>query len=298
MKFLLYIFNFKNLLFGIFFGFFLIFIGSFIVNYIIKNSNHRLAKIYGSQSIDENTIFFIGNSRSVPFNSSNFKTSINILNLSHNSMTAFEVENIIKAIKEKNKTQKKIYIELTSLTDDSVQCLYSIFYDFKFYFGKNSIEKSCKRQIFFEKLIPISKINNELFYRLLYYYKFPEKDQLWTNNYKMSQATCVNPKESDLMKHFFSKNSEKKMYKISTELMNKYSDGNTKILFFIAPVYQNSNLALNMEKNFLEKKLKNLIKFNTLLDKKFFKNCNMFTDTLHLSVSGVGAVKKIIFSDF
>jgi hypothetical protein len=53
-----------------------------------------------------------------------------------------------------------------------------------------------------------------------------------------------------------------------------------------------------MEKNFLEKKLKNLIKFNTLLDKKFFKNCNMFTDTLHLSVSGVGAVKKIIFSDF
>jgi hypothetical protein len=132
MKFLLYIFNFKNLLFGIFFGFFLIFIGSFIVNDIIKNSNHRLAKIYGSQSIDENTIFFIGNSRSVPFNSSNFKTSINILNLSHNSMTAFEVENIIKAIKEKNKTQKKIYIELTSLTDDSVQCLYSIFYDFKF----------------------------------------------------------------------------------------------------------------------------------------------------------------------
>ena len=111
MKFLLYILNFKNLLFGIFFSFFLIFIGSFIVNHIIKNSNHRLAKIYGSQNIDDVSIFFIGNSRSVPFNSSNFKTSINILNLSHNSMTAFEVENIIKAIKEKNKKQKNIYIE-------------------------------------------------------------------------------------------------------------------------------------------------------------------------------------------
>ena len=42
----------------------------------------------------------------------------------------------------KNKKQKNIYIELTSLTDDSVQCLYSIFYDFKFYFGKNSIEST------------------------------------------------------------------------------------------------------------------------------------------------------------
>lgn len=298
MKLLLYIFNFKKLFFGIFFGFFLIFIGSLVINYIIKNSNHRLAKIYGSQNIDNNSIFFIGNSRSVPFNSSNFKTSINILNLSHNSMTAFEVENIIKAIKEKNKKEKNIYIELTSLTDDSVQCLYSIFYDFKFYFGKNSIEKECKRQIFFEKLFPISKINNELFYRLLYYYKFPEKDQLWTNNYKMSQATCVDPKESDLMKHFFSKDSEKKMYKISTELLNKYSDSNTKIFFFIAPVYQDSNLAMSMEKKFLEKNLKNLIKFNTLLEKQFFKNCNMFTDTLHLSVSGVGAIKKNVFPDF
>lgn len=148
MKLLLYIFNFKKLFLGVFFGFFLIFIGSLVVNYIINNSNHRLAKIYGSKNIDDSSIFFIGNSRSVPFNSSNFKTSINILNLSHNSMTAFEVENIIKAIKEKNKKQKNIYIELTSLTDDSVQCLYSIFYDFKFYFGKNSIEKECKRQIF------------------------------------------------------------------------------------------------------------------------------------------------------
>ena len=88
------------------------------------------------------------------------------------------------------------------------------------------------------------------------------------------------------------------MYKISTELVNKYSDSNTKIFFFIAPVYQDSNLAMSMEKKFLEKNLKNLIKFNTLLDKEFFKNCNMFTDTLHLSVSGVGAIKKIIFSDF
>ena len=88
------------------------------------------------------------------------------------------------------------------------------------------------------------------------------------------------------------------MYKISTELTKKYSDSNTKIFFFIAPVYQNSNPALNMEKIFLEKKLKNLIKFNILLDEKFFKNCNMFTDTLHLSISGVVAVKKIIFSDF
>jgi aspartate aminotransferase len=35
---------------------------------------------------------------------------------------------------------KKIYIEVTSLIDDNIQCQYSIFYDLKFYFGKKTPE--------------------------------------------------------------------------------------------------------------------------------------------------------------
>lgn len=295
MKHHLYISSFKKLLLGFLLGFCLVSVGSIVINYIIKNSNHRLAKIYGKNSINEYSIFFIGNSRSVPFNSSNLNSN-KILNLSHNSMTAFEVENIIKSIKIKQTNKKKIYIELTSLSDDSIQCLYSIFYDFRFYYGKSEIKNKCKRQFYFENFFPISKINNELFYRILYYYFFPKKDQLWTNNYIMPKTTCDNPKQSPLMNFFFSKASEENYYKRSAELIRKYSDKNTKIFFFISPVYQKTNLALNMENNLSLKKMENFLQFNTFLDKKFFKNCDMFTDTLHLSSNGVQNLKKTIFN--
>ena len=47
-----------------------------------------------------------------------------------------------------------------------------------------------------------------------------------------------------------------------------------------------------MEKNLLSIGLKNLIKINTVLDEKFFKDCNMFADTLHLSIQGVSLIKE------
>jgi hypothetical protein len=291
MKLLLSIFNFKKFFFGICFGIFLIFLGSFITNYLIEHSNHRLSKIYSSQLI-ESSIFFVGNSRSVPFNSDNLKTSKKVLNLSQNSMNSFEVENIIKAIKKKKQSKKIIYIELTSLVDDSIQCQYSIFYDLKFYFGKESIRQECKRILFLENLIPIAKINNELFYRIFFYYIFPKKDQQWTNQYTMPNTVCANPKTTPLIDHFFSNDSKNKMYKKSTDLLRAYSDSNTEIFFFIAPIYQKNNLAFFTEEEFLKQKNFNLIKLNTLLNKKFFKDCNMFADTLHLSSIGVNFIKE------
>lgn len=291
MNLLLYISSFRNFILGIFISLFIIFLISFVTNYIIENSNHRLSKIYSTQSITE-SIFYIGNSRAVPFTNENLKTSKKILNLSHNSMNAFEVENIIKAIKVKKAGNKKIYIEVTSLIDDNVQCQYSIFYNLNFYFGKKSIEQNCKEKFYLEKFFPIAKLNNELFYRVIYYYFFPKKDQLWFNNYKMPQTMCENPKTSDLMLHFFNKNTEKQIHKKSMDLLNSYSDLNTEIYFFISPIYQKKNFALNMEKNFLKISFKNLIKLNTILDQKFFKDCKMFADTLHLSIQGVSFIKK------
>lgn len=294
----LYIFNFKKLLIGIFCGLILLFIGSIITNYIIKNSNHRLSKIYSSQKIDA-SIFFIGNSRAVPFNNKNLNTNKKILNLSQNSINSFQVENIIKTIKSKVKNKKIIYVELTSLADYEVQCQYSIFFNLNFYFEKDEIVKNCKRKFFFEKIMPISKINNELFFRVLYYYFFPERDQLWTNSYKMPKSVCEDPKTSDLMNVFFSLKTEKIIHKKSTYLLEKYSDENTKILFFISPVYQKENHALAMEKNYLLKNFKNLIKLNIMLNKNFFKNCEMFADTLHLSADGVYKLsEKRIFNQF
>jgi hypothetical protein len=291
MKLHLYISNFRNLILGVFIGLLFAFVASLIANHIIENSNHRLSKIYSSQSITE-SVFYIGNSRAVPFSAENLKTSKKILNLSHNSMNYLEVVNIIKAVKQKKIENKKIYIEITSLIDDNVQCQYSIFYDLKFYFGKKNIEESCSKKFYLEKIFPIAKLNNELFYRVVYYYFFPKKDQLWFNNYQMPRTVCKNPETSELMVRFFNKNAEKKIYKKSMDLLNMYSDANTEIYFFISPVYQKKNFALEMEKNLLSIGLKNLIKINTVLNEKFFKDCNMFADTLHLSIRGVSMIKE------
>ena len=298
MKLLLSISSFKKLLFGIFFGLCVLVFFSYITNYIIKNSNHRLSRIYSFQKI-ESSIFFIGNSRAVPFNIQNLKSDKKIFNLSQNSMNAFQVENIIKAIKAKQKSNKKIYIELTSLADNVVQCHNSIFYDLKFFFEKKSIRNNCKRKFFFEKFIPVSKINNELFYRVLYYFFFPKEDQLWTNNYKMPETVCNNPKTSSIIQHFFSNSSELKIYDKSKHLLKLYADNNTKIFFFISPVYQNKNLALEMENKFLGMQFENLIKLNSLLNNNFFENCDMYADTIHLSANGVKTINKFkIFNDF
>ena len=286
---LLYISSFKKLIIGILLGYIIVFSLSMITNYIIENSNHRLSKIYSSQHINE-SIFFIGNSRAVPFTNKNLKNSNKILNLSHNSMNSFEVENIIKALKQKKIGKKKIYIEVTSLIDNDIQCQYSIFYDLKFYFGKKDIEHICKLKFYLQKFFPVSKVNNELFYRVLYYYFFPKQDQLWSNNYKMPISICENPATSPLMLHFFNKKSEKKIYYKSMNLLKVYSDTDTEIYFFLSPVYQKSNLALEMEKNFLNINFKNLVVVNTMLDSKFFKNCDMFADTLHLSLQGLDVI--------
>ena len=130
-----YTFSFRNLFFGIFFGIMLIFIASIIVNYIIENSNHRLSKVFSSQKINS-SIFFIGNSRAVPFNNKNLNLSKKILNLSQNSMNSFQVENIIIALKSKVPSKKTIYIELTTLANFEIQCQYSIFYNLNYYFEK------------------------------------------------------------------------------------------------------------------------------------------------------------------
>jgi hypothetical protein len=207
-------------------------------------------------------------------------------------MNSFQVENILKAVKLKQKNKKIIFIELTSIIDEEIQCQYSIFYNLKFYFGKSDIKKFCKRKFYFEKYIPISKINNELFYRIIYYYFFPDKDQTWTNTYEMPYEVCKNPKTSLLMKHFFSKASIKKMHLNAIKFLKKYSDEKTEIYFFITPVYQQINYALNTEKDFINQNFKKLVAINTLLNDSFFLNCNMFADTLHLSRNGIKSLQK------
>tara|TARA_B110000503_G_C7020376_1_gene359510 strand:- start:149 stop:796 length:648 start_codon:yes stop_codon:yes gene_type:complete len=207
-------------------------------------------------------------------------------------MNFFELNNILKSITQKINRKKIIYIELTALTEEKVQCQYSVFYDLKFYYGKKNIKEKCRLKFLLEYAIPISKINNEIFFRILYYYLFPNRDQAWTNNYKMNNSICTNPKNSSLIEFFFSESSQKLMMERSKYLLESYTDNNTKIFFFITPVYQKINHALEVEKKLLMNNFKNLIKLNTLLDKNFFNNCNMYADTIHLSKEGVTILKN------
>jgi hypothetical protein len=53
----------------------------------------------------------------------------------------------------------------------------------------------------------------------------------------------------------------------------------------------------NIEKELFKNSPKNFLRLNSLMNKNFYKDCNMFADTLHLSKLGVSIVDKILFQD-
>lgn len=286
----------KNLFLGILLSLLIILFISYIVNFIIQNSSYRLSMIYGSHNLNYKN-YFLGNSRSVPFNQKNLNHINYVYNLSHNSMNYFEVENIIKTIKKKQPENKNIFIEITSLIHNDIQCQYSIFSHLNFYPSKKNIIDFCKKKFFLEKFFPIIKVNDEIFYRVFYYFVFPKKDQEWSNNYAMPKSTCDEPNITPFLESIIDINSIKIMKTRAEKLDKLYSDNITRIFFYITPVYSKTNYALNIEKELLKNSPKNFLRLNSLLNKNFYKDCNMFADTLHLSKSGVSMVDKILFHD-
>ena len=128
MKRNLFIFN-SNLhkfILGLSCGIILILIFSITINSIIKNSNFRLSRIFSENKLLNYNIFYIGNSRAVSLNEVTLDNK-KIFNASYNSLNYHEVENILYSLKEKNITRPTIYIELTSLIDDNLECRFSIF---------------------------------------------------------------------------------------------------------------------------------------------------------------------------
>ena len=93
-------FNFKIFLKGIASGLILIYLGSFFVNYIIKNSEFRFSLIFSDQKLSNYDVFFLGNSRSVSFNKYTLQKP-NIFNLSYNSINYNELNDILFALNKK-----------------------------------------------------------------------------------------------------------------------------------------------------------------------------------------------------
>jgi len=281
--------SFIKFIYGIIFGCTIFFIISLYINYTIKESEFRFSQIFSNKQLDKYNTFVLGNSRSVSFNKFTLNYN-NIFNLSYNSINYNELLNILDALKNKTKNKPEIYIELTSLIYDNIECRFTIFTHLENFIDKKILQKNCKTQYFFEKFFPVTKFKNEIFLRTFYYSIFKNRDQKWYNNYKMPEKTCSLGKLSPFAVKIVKNENQNKMILNAKKILKE--NPNQRIKFFITPIFsKKKNYGLMIE-NYLKKNLKeiNFIEINKNLPKTFYKDCKMFADSLHLSLKGVKSV--------
>lgn len=280
--------NLSKFFLGISSGIILILIFSLTINLIIEKSNFRLSRIFSDNKLSNFNIFFLGNSRSVSLNKITLENN-NVLNISYNSLNYYEVKKILDALKGKNIKDATIYIELTSLIYDNIECRFTIFSNLNYYYHKNN--ENCKYELLLQKFLPISKVKNEIFLRILYYTFYKNEDQKWKNDYIMPKKTCLEGNLSPFAKKIVSIESKDNMIIRAQEILKKYNQFDIK--FFITPIFnKNKNYALELENEFLKNlNLNKVVSINNKIDKLFYMNCDLFADNLHLSGEGIKRIK-------
>ena len=282
--------NFKKFILGIICGLILMLFASLIINQFIEKSNFRLSRIFSENKLENYNIFFIGNSRSVSFNKKILENN-KVFNGSYNSLNFLEVQDILYALEKKSLNKAKIYIELTSLIDSSLECRFTIFMNLKNYPKKNKLKEHCKIRATLKKFLPILHVKNEIFLRIVYYTFYKNEDQLWQNNYIMPDKICTDGNLSSFAKKIITEDSQNKMIARAKKILKKYDDLDIK--FLITPLFnKKKNYSLNIENKF--KQLldeKNLFLINDKLSSTFYLDCSMFADNLHLSNRGIKAIK-------
>jgi len=290
MKKNLFIFNsnISKFILGLTSGLILILICSTVINLIIEKSNFRLSRIFSENKLSNFDIFFLGNSRSVSLNMNSLDNK-KVFNISYNSLNYNEVENILGALESKKIKDIKIYIELTSLIYDNVECRFTIFSNLSYYDDKNF--KKCKLNYLLQKFLPISKVKNEIFLRILYYSIYRDEDQKWQNNYIMSKKTCLEGNLSPFAQKIVESESKDKMILRAKEILKKFDQFDIK--FFITPIFnKKKNYAFELEKEFIKSLDYNkIVLINSKIDKSFYKDCELFADNLHLSSKGIKKIK-------
>ena len=285
-----YIFNSNliKLILGLLSGLILVSICSIFINLIIEKSNFRLSRIFSDNRLLDHNIFFLGNSRSVSLNKINLENK-KIFNTSYNSLNYHEVKNILYALKKKKLNDTKIYIEITSLINDDIECRFTIFSNLTHYKNKNFEE--CKSKLLLQKIFPISKVKNEIFLRTLYYAFYRNEDQKWQNNYIMPKKTCLEGNLSSFSQKIIDNESKNKMIVRANEIIKQYSQFDIK--FFITPIFnKKKNYALQLENDFIKNlDASNLVLINNKIDKLFYTDCELFADNLHLSIKGIKKIK-------
>jgi hypothetical protein len=269
-------------------GIFLILICSIIINLIIEKSNFRFSRIFSENKLTNFNTFFLGNSRSVSLNKITLENN-SIFNISYNSLNYHEVKKILDALEYKSLNDATIYIELTSLIYDNIECRFTIFSNLNHY--NYEFSDKCKYQFLLQRFLPISKVKNEIFLRILYYTFYRNEDQKWQNNYIMPEKTCLEGNLSPFAKKIISIESKENMITRANEILRQYNQFNIK--FFITPIFnKNKNYALELENEFLKNFNSNkIVSINNKIDKLFYMNCDLFADNLHLSGKGIKKIK-------
>lgn len=289
MKKLLYTFSFKNFIFN----FLVILIFFYLLQLIFlkeifKNSGFRLNKVFNGDYNDVENII-LGNSRS--YSLSFYSDKKKNLNFSFNEMTFQNLEQILNAI-EKKSTKSNIFIEITSLLDEEYNCSYHTFILHEF-FDLEILKKKCKMEYYLSTYLPFFRVNSLLFYRTVYYYFNPNKDQSFVSGDIYDKSICTNNKKGIYDFIFSKENFLDKTSKKLELIKNNFS--NLKINFFVLPYHKaSSNLIKDLESFLNEEYNNNELLLNQGLNQNFYNDCENFLDRIHLSKKGI---LKIDFID-
>lgn len=282
MKKLLYIFNFKNFIFKfIVILVFFYLLQLIFLNEIFKNSEFRLNKVFNGNYNDPENII-LGNSRSYSISFYLYKEQN--LNFSFNEMTFQNLVQILNAI-EKKSIKSNIYIEITSLLNEEYNCSYHTFVTHKF-FEIETLKSKCKIEYYLSTYIPFFRVNSNLFYRTVYYYLNPNKEQSFVSEDIYDKSICTNNKKGIYDIIFTEKKSLDKIFKKLDLIKSNFS--NLKINFYLLPYHKASkNLIKNLELILNNNYNDNEILLNQNLNQNFYNNCENFLDRIHMSKKGI-----------
>jgi len=200
----------------------------------LSNSTFRFSKIYYPNTVMNNDVLCLGNSRGVNSFYAPYiqrKHKIEAYNLSYNGLKMPLVNLFLKDYLEVHDQPQHVFIEVSNLFNEEKETDYSKFnlYSKKSTQLKAQIHLNNKTKSWVTQFFPLYRFNSELLYRNLFYLR--KSDQKWINRYKISNALEQSVKDMPS----FEKQINKKDIKSLKELVVLLESRQIKAHLFIAP---------------------------------------------------------------
>lgn len=263
-----YTFNFKTSIYLIIYSFLLIIFLITISELFLKKFDKKYYNLFDKKSIDED-IILIGNSRTIKLQN---YSKIKILNLSYNELTQDGVIFFLETIKNKtNYSNKKIYIEITSLQKGKVNCNFLIYRHLNYF--NNEYYKSCEKDLLNTIITANLKFNSEIFQRILI--------EKILNRKKISELTiskeiCNNSILNPYDKYYQKRKNLEETIKIINTINKKYKN----VTFIITPFINGYQVSKKIE-NLLILNDIDIVQLTKILNKNFYDDCTNFWDKSH-----------------